>query len=192
MDQRVLIVGAALLAVVLLVLGVWLLWRHLRSGREIRRLERVLREFSREEMQNIVLPDGLDGWVWIDRLLLTPGGLVVLDVRNYPGNLFGGESIREWTQLIGVRSFKFDNPLYSLADRIQVVKQLAPGIPVAGRVVFTEAGRFPKGMPPNVSVTGSLSSDLAPFTSGRPGSTGALDASWERIKGAAERRAISE
>jgi hypothetical protein len=54
------------------------------------------------------------------------------------------------------RALDILNPLESLYDRVAAVRLLAGDVPVEGRIVFTDRGRFPKGRPPHVSRLGSL------------------------------------
>ncbi|MGD8513985.1 MAG: nuclease-related domain-containing protein [Granulosicoccaceae bacterium] len=152
----VLVVGAALL---------W--WRWLGRDRDIRQLRKVLKPYVLDSRENVFVPDEVDGQIWIDRLVLTQGGILVLDVRRYEGNLFGGEQINEWTQLLGMKRSTFNNPLLSMPARLQAVKALMPEIPVVGRVVFTCLGSFQKGMPEGVSMCDTLATDLDAFFASR-------------------------
>jgi hypothetical protein len=83
----------------------------------------------------------------VDFLLLTLRGVVVIDLRNVKGNIFGGDQMAEWTVMDGARRFTFTNPQGALYDRIAAVKAIAGDVPVEGRIVFTRRGRFPKGLP---------------------------------------------
>ena len=123
----------------------------LRRTKHQRAIKKLISDLSRDCLRNIFLPDGIDGEVWVDGVLLTDGGLIVLDIRDYTGNLFGGEVINEWTQLISGRSHKFSNPLMEMSTRVQAVQSLVE-VPVKGCVVFTHRGRFPKNIPQGASM----------------------------------------
>jgi hypothetical protein len=45
------------------------------------------------------------------------------------------------------RRYTFDNPQPALYDRIAAVKALVGDVPVEGRLVFSNAGKFTKGFP---------------------------------------------
>jgi hypothetical protein len=89
----------------------------------------------------------MGGSFHVDFLLLTLGGVVVIDLRDVQGNIFGGDQMAEWTVMDGARRFTFTNPQSALYDRIAAVKAVAGDVPVEGRIVFTRRGRFPKGLP---------------------------------------------
>ena len=173
-------IGLALVAMLTLVI---LLARYLRRSQHTRQINKLIRDLSRGELRHITLPDAVDGEVWIDCLLLTDGGLLVLDIRDYTGNLFGGESINEWTQLIGVKSHKFSNPLLELPARVQAVQALVGDIPVTGQVVFTRRGEFPKGQPEGVCMVDEVYERLSAFL--RPALPDEkLNEAWSKVKAA--------
>jgi hypothetical protein len=129
-------------------------WRRYRARRVLQ--ERVA-SVALENLQDVILPDGNGGWFHVDFLLLTQSGVLVVDLRDVPGLLFGSEQMTEWTVMQKTRRFTFPNPLGPLYDRIAVVRQIAgDGVPVEGRVVFTDRGNFPKGHPPHVTRLASL------------------------------------
>jgi hypothetical protein len=118
---------------------------------------------SGAHLRDVLLPDGNDGWYHLDFVLLTAAGLVVLDLRDVPGLVFGSEQMTEWTVIHKQRRRTFPNPLGPLYDRLAVVRQIAgERAPVEGRVVFTDRTTFPKGHPPEVVRLGSLAGELPP------------------------------
>ena len=178
---------AAGVAVVALLIVVWA-WgrRHdwlLRL--EGARTRRTLRRLGREYMEDVVIPDGLDISVTVDFLVLVPGGILVVDLKDYPGVLFAGERIDEWTQTVGRRSFKFPNPIAPNQFKVQAVSDQVPEVPVHGRVVFTRRGRFATALPWSVSTVDSLAEDVADLREGDevPGS---YYSAWLRLRQALE------
>ena len=173
-------IGLTFIAVLTLAI---LLVRYLRRTQHTRQINKLISDISRSELHHILVPDAVDGEVWLDCLLLTDGGLLVLDIRDYTGNLFGGESINEWTQLIGVKSHKFNNPLLELPARIQAVQALVGDIPVTGQVVFTHRGSFPKGQPEGVCMVDDVYERLSGFL--RPALPDEkLNEAWSTVKAA--------
>jgi hypothetical protein len=174
--------GLALVAMLTLAI---LLTRYLRRTQHTRQIKKLIRDLSRSELRHFLVPDAVDGEVWIDCLLLTDGGLLVLDIRDYTGNLFGGESINEWTQLIGVKSHKFSNPLLELPTRVQAVQALVGDVPVTGQVVFTHRGSFPKGQPDGVCMVDEVYERLSVFL--RPALPDEkLNDAWSKVKAAVQ------
>ncbi len=107
------------------------------------RLERVAFEAAHQ----VLVPDGMGGFIHIDHLLLTPRGVLVLDTRRVAGLIFGGDQMSDWTVMGRGRRYTFDNPQPALYDRIAAVKALVGDVPVEGRLLFSNVGKFTKGIP---------------------------------------------
>jgi len=144
-DNEFLIVWGIVL--VLLLAGVLLSWPTLHSGYRDRRLQKKIRAVGADVLRQVVISDGLDGAVYLENLLLTPDGLLVLPVHRYQGVVFAADDIDNWTQVLGKRTYKFPNPLPQLQSEVLAVKNYAAQTPVEGRVVFTPGVEFPKGRP---------------------------------------------
>ena len=113
-------------------------------------LKRKLKIISSEYQRYIVIPDGLDGYIELDYLLLTPHGLVVLDYRESEGTVFPGESFELWTVLNGHQRFSIQNPFTIMRNRLNSVRALVKDVPVQGVVVFPDAVKFGNEPPENV------------------------------------------
>lgn len=146
--------GAAVVVVVLA--GV--LW-HYRT-RQRRRLRRSLRALGPQVLRDVMIPDSVEGHVHADYLVLSPAGILVVDIKDYRGMLFGGENTDIWTQVVDGRSYKFENPLYRNRVREAAVRALVPGAEVRSVVVFTDAGHFPRKRPAGVCMLSSLGEEL--------------------------------
>jgi hypothetical protein len=137
---------AAGVAIVLVAAGGYVAFgayqRRARRKQLLARLDRI----AYESAHQVLVPDGMGGYIHIDHLLLTPRGLLVLDTRRVPGLIFGGDQMSDWA-VIGRRRFTFDNPQPALYDRLAAVKALAGDFPVEGRLLFSNIGKFTKGMP---------------------------------------------
>ena len=119
----------------------WLMRR-----RDARRVARVT-SGSADYLRNVLIPDGNGGDFHLDFLLLTSRGIIVIDMRDITGNVFGGDQMTDWTLMTGVSRSTFTNPQTGLYDRIASVKAVAQDAPVEGRIVFTRRAKFPKGLP---------------------------------------------
>jgi hypothetical protein len=143
-DPEWIAAGVALL--LLLAVGFWGLRAYQRRARRralLVRLERI----AFEAVHQILVPDGMGGFIHIDHLLLTPRGVLVLDTRRVAGLIFGGDQMSDWTVMGRGRRFTFDNPQPALYDRIAAVKALTGEVPVEGRLLFSNVGKFTKGIP---------------------------------------------
>ncbi|MGB5133020.1 MAG: nuclease-related domain-containing protein [Steroidobacteraceae bacterium] len=131
-------------------------WRHSRARKQV---VKAVESIALASLRDIVVPDGSGGHLHLDFLLMTGRGLLVIDLRDVAGVVFGGEHMHEWTVMNGIERSTFLNPLEALYDRVAAVRQLAGDVPVEGRIVFTERGRFPKGRPPKVAQLAALAAE---------------------------------
>lgn len=115
-----------------------------------RRRQRLISAYGLARLDNVILEDGIDGHKVLDHILLTPDGLLVLLPRHCDGDLFGGEKIDSWTQMVGGKSYHFENPLYQLEELLATLRYNLPGLPLQGRVLLSGECRFPKGRPENI------------------------------------------
>src|ERR1700734_2502628 len=139
-------IGMGALAVVLLAFAFWGLRAYQRRSRRRALLSRLGR-IAFEAAHQLLVPDGMGGFIHIDHLLLTPRGVLVLDTRRVAGLIFGGDQMSDWTVMGRGRRFTFDNPQPALYDRIAAVKALTGEVPVEGRLLFSNVGKFTKGIP---------------------------------------------
>jgi len=176
-------IAAAVLAAGAAAAGVWA-WRRHRARRAL--LDRI-ESIAAEYLQDVLLPDGAGGSFHVDFLLLTGVGLVVVELRDMPGMIFGSEQMTEWTVMQKNRRFTFPNPLGPLYDRMAVVRALVgENVPVEGRVVFTDRGSFPKGHPRPVTRLASLATEIPPLRIvGRDDLLARLAPAWAQVKAAA-------
>jgi hypothetical protein len=134
---------AALLLAALVFFGVRAYQRRARRKSLLARLERVALAAAHQ----VLVPDGMGGFIHIDHILLTPRGILVLDTRRVPGLIFGGDQMSDWTVMGRGHRYTFDNPQPALYDRIAAVKALVGDVPVEGRLLFSNVGKFTKGIP---------------------------------------------
>ena len=80
-------------AAVVIMLLAWLWYRHRRGGD---RLKRVLADISHDRIDGLVIPNGDDGEIQIDHLLLTTQGLLIVDIKDAVGTVFGSDKMKEW------------------------------------------------------------------------------------------------
>lgn len=119
---------------------------HLREWR----IQRCLNRIGSEQIRNLVCADGLDGYYRIDRLALTRDAILLISYKPYGGNIYCAERISEWTQVIGQKSFKFENPLFELDNQLTALRLLVGSAPLHGYLFFNHSALFPKGHPASV------------------------------------------
>lgn len=149
-DQRQLLIAA--IAVVLLLI-VWLIYRRRAGGN---RLQRVLNDISYDRVDGVLIPNGDEGEIQIDHLLLTARGLLIVDIKDVSGTVFGSDKMENWTVISNQHRFTFSNPQPALYDRIAAVRHIVRQVPVEGRLVFLDDAEFTKGIPDLVASVDDL------------------------------------
>jgi hypothetical protein len=174
-------------AIALLVLAA-IVWGYLqfRAYRARRAIDAAIASIAYEMMKNVLLPNGNGGQIHVHYLLLTQRGLLVLDLLDLPGAIFGGDQMIEWTVIGKKRRFTFANPQHALYDRMAAVRLLTGDVPVEGRVVFTVRSDFPKGKPRNVIRIDSITGDYPIVDPARGNITAAFGDVWANVKKHAE------
>ncbi len=160
------------------VIGTVWLWRRRRKGR----LEGVLNAIQIASKTDISLPDTNQGQIHLEHLVFTAKGLLVLDVKNVSGVVFGSDSMAEWTTIDNAQRFTFRNPQPALLDRVAALKLVARDIPVEGYVVFPAAADFSKGRPTYVVQPDELAERYAkPDRAELERIIDAFSPQWERV-----------
>jgi hypothetical protein len=178
--------GAA--AVVALFVWLYLLFRAYRNRKAI---EAAIASVAYEMLRNVLIPNGNGGQIHVHYLLLTQRGLLVADLLDRPGAIFGGDQMIEWTAIGKKRRYTFPNPQHALYDRMAAVRLLTGEVPVEGRLLFTLRSEFPKGKPRNVLRIDDLTYDFPPVDKARGNITAAFGDVWANVKRHADANPIS-
>jgi hypothetical protein len=172
-------------AVAIIALAVWgfFLFRAYRTRKAI---EATIASVAYEMLKNVLIPNGNGGHIHVHYLLLTQRGLLVADLLDLPGAIFGGDQMIEWTVIGKKRRYTFANPQHTLYDRMAAVRLLTGDVPVEGRVIFTVRSDFPKGKPRNVLRIDDLAREFPPVDKVRGNITAAFGDVWANVKKNAE------
>jgi len=164
---------------------VWYMVRVLRRRSAARKLHLGIVSASIEYLQDVLVPDGMGAGMHVDYLLLTSRGVVVVDLRDVGGNIFGGDQMTQWTVMNGAIRSTFQNPQHALYDRVAAVRALAGELPVEGRVLFTRRAKFPKGLPRWTLMVDSLRAEFPKVDSDAARSViERYRQDWEALRGA--------
>lgn len=155
------------------------LWRKRRVAQWI---EDTIDSVAYDVLRNVLIPNGMDGQITLQYLLLTERGLLVLDLLERPGSIFGGDQMVEWTSIGKKRRYTFRNPQHVLYDRMAAVKLLASNTPVDGRVVFTLRSEFPKGKSTYVMRIDDLPQEYPKVDRNRGNVVAAFADVWTHVK----------
>lgn len=175
--------AAAAAALIALIVWGYLQFKALRARRAI---DAAIASIAYEMLKNVLLPNGNGGQIHINYLLLTQRGVLVVDLLDLPGAVFGGEQMLEWAAIGKKRRYTFANPQHALYDRMAAVKQLIGDVPVEGRVIFTLRSDFPKGKPRHVVRIDDLADDFPIVDRVRGNITAAFGDVWDNVKKHAE------
>jgi len=146
----------AIAAVVVLLIAWWIYRRRMGGNR----LQRVLDDIGYDRVDGILIPNGDEGEIQIDHLLLTSRGLLIVDIKDVAGTVFGSDKMEKWTVISNETRFTFSNPQPALYDRIAAVRQIVRQVPVEGRLVFLDGAEFTKGVPDMVADIDQLHADF--------------------------------
>lgn len=134
----------------LLILGLLLQRTWIKEYARERKLNRLLKNIGQESLHNVTISDGLDGSIFIENLILTPNKILLLGMKKYRGIIFAAEKIDLWTQMIGNKSYKFENPLHQLENDALSLNSMVKNSTIQPMVLFLNGSEFPKGKPENV------------------------------------------
>ena len=144
----------AMLPIVVILLAIAILAlinRHkLRQHWQDWNTHRCLNRIGIDQRSNLRCPDGLGGSFNIDRLVMLHDSILLVSLKPFSGNIYCADNIPEWTQIVGQKSFKFENPLFDLEYQVNAIRIQAPGVPIRGFPFFDHSAAFPKGHPEQV------------------------------------------
>jgi hypothetical protein len=140
---------------------VFVVWFNQPARREQRRIRRAVSRLGAKSLGNVRLSDGVDGEIFIDYLVLTPNDIKIVSVKHYPGLIYGGEQLPNWTQVVNRRSHTFPNPLHEMSLKVMIVKAIVPDAEVNGITLFGRNSRFPTSQPEGVVTLHDINAQAA-------------------------------
>ena len=175
------------LAAIGLLLLIWLVYkRFFARGNS---LENALAAIGFDHIEALVIPSADEGEIQVDNLILTSKGLLVLEVKDVQGVVFGSDKMQDWTVIAEDRRYTFPNPQPSLFDRVAAVRQIVRQVPVSGRILFLDGADFTKGTPAQVCDLEELVAEFGePDKAAAKFKIEAFKPHWELIRKAAEQK----
>ena len=133
------------LAAIGVLLLIWLIYKRFFARGSS--LDNALAAIGFDHVEELIIPSADEGEIQVDKLILTSKGLLILEIKDVQGTVFGSDKMQDWTVIAADRRYTFPNPQPALYDRIAAVRQIVRQVPVAGRVVFLDGADFTKGVP---------------------------------------------
>lgn len=178
------------LAAIGALLVLWFVYKRFFAGGTS--LERALADIGFDHIDALVIPSADEGEIQVDKLLLTSQGLLILEIKDVQGIVFGSDKMQDWTVIAKDRRYTFPNPQPSLFDRIAAVRQIVRQVPVSGRILFLEGAEFTKGVPGQVCNLDELVAEFGePDKAAAKFKIEAFKPHWELIRKAADQRNTS-
>lgn len=141
---------------------------------------KCLEKLGLDQIMQLHCPDGLGHHLIIDRIVMLDHAILIIKYMQFPGKIFGSESIDQWTQMLPSQSHKFPNPLYALNIQIQSLSKCLPNIPIEGRVFFDATAEFPKGFPDKIIHPDHMEKRL--FANNRHSVSDKILQAWHQLK----------
>lgn len=94
---------------------------------------------SKDIFHNLYVRGPNGKYAQIDVVALTSNGLIVFEVKNYSGWIYGSEDQPYWTKVLGRKKYRFYNPIMQNDKHIKALHQNLPqnpDIPIYSVVVF--------------------------------------------------------
>ncbi|MCK5723106.1 MAG: NERD domain-containing protein, partial [Gammaproteobacteria bacterium] len=168
-----------IVAVLIFALGVVLQRLWIKEYISEWKLNDLLKKTGKESLHNVIIPDGLDGKIFIEYLILMPKKILLLGVKKYRGLIFAADEIDLWTQVIGKKSYKFSNPLRQLENDAIALNSKIENSKIEVKVLFINGSDFPKGKPDNVVSMMDAKELSKSYAAGDVPE--ALDADWKQL-----------
>jgi len=153
------IVAAA--ALLFWVLVAVLLFKYLKRTADARLLKKIFARHCQAIEMDAVFPDGLDGFMFVDYLLLLQGRIVALKTLSKKGVVLGMPDGDEWTCIENNRSSKFPNPLLGLKQSVDQMRHILDYKGIDALVLFGSQSEFPKGITDGALQLADLDKDLS-------------------------------
>ena len=176
LESRIIIGGSVAVLVAMLAGLIW--YRRVR----VRSIDARLESVAQGIIKDFLIPDDNAGEIHIEYALLTVRGIVVLNIKDVQGHVFGSDIMNDWTVIDGRQRFTFSNPQAAMFARVAAVSRIAPNVPVKGYIAFTSSALFSKGRPDHVIHIDQLLTELQRERESMPKVLDAFAPSWELLQ----------
>ncbi|MDH5473672.1 MAG: NERD domain-containing protein [Gammaproteobacteria bacterium] len=135
------------IAGIFIIFSLYLLYTVIKQNLHRRQIEKQIAQLGLKQLKDIVIDDGMDSTIQIERVFLTHKGILALSTNFLTGNIFGDDRIDTWAQVIGKRTYRFPNPLYNFEHTLAALKHHFNDLNVYAKILFVGECTFPTGQP---------------------------------------------
>jgi hypothetical protein len=167
-DENMPILVGMLVAAIAIVITVILFVRYLYKTGDSRKIKRAIKKYCDAFARDVIFPDGMGGYFFIDYLILLPGKILALNLPRVEGYVFGGENIELWTQVEKNKSTKFKNPIEEVNLFVKHAADQLKFDGIMARVLFDSRSEFPKGVPEGVLQMVNFKESMAAWAGEKP------------------------
>jgi len=179
-DENMPMLLGMLAAALSIVIAVILLVRNLYKTADSRKISGIIKKYSEAYEREVIFPDGIGGYFFIDYLILLPGRILALNIAKMEGYVFGGENIEIWTQVENNKSTKFKNPFEDVKLFVNHAADQLKFDGIMARVLFDSKSEFPKGVPEGVLQLTNFEENMAAWA-GETHVSEATNKAWETL-----------
>lgn len=147
-----------LITVLMFIIGLFLQTTWIKEYFREWKLNSLLKNIGTKSLHNVSISDGMDGKIFIEHLILTSNFILLLGVKKFRGLIFAADKINLWTQVVGNKSYKFENPLHQIENDLVVLNSKIENTKILGKVLFVNGSEFPKGKPDDVIAIADIKS----------------------------------
>jgi hypothetical protein len=169
-----------LVAALAIVIAVILYVRNSSRRADGKEITMVIKKYSDAYERDVVFPDGIGGYFFIDYLVLLPGRILALNISRVAGYVFGGDNIEIWTQVENNKSTKFRNPLEDVKLFVKLAADQLKFDGIMARVLFDSKSEFPKGVPEGVLQLASFKESMTAWA-GETHLAEATNQAWDKL-----------
>jgi len=155
--------------------------RQIAKSIDRRKMQQILSEQAADKLDDFILPGAYGGLTHIDHSVLTASGIFCIQTKYCSGTVSGAPDEPQWTNIDGGQRRRFLNPLIQNEGRTRALQKLAPDVPVANVVVFSDAVRFAGPIAGNVVRLSDLRNYMATYEF-RPCDEEKLGAVWQDLR----------
>ena len=132
---------------IIIMFALYLLYIVIKQNLLRHNIETRVSKLGFKQLKDIIIDDGMDGTIQIERVFLTSKGIFTLSSNFLTGNIFGDDRIDTWAQVIEKRTYRFPNPLFNFEHTLSALKHHFSDLPVYGKILFVGECTFPTGQP---------------------------------------------